>query len=82
VNPGTAVIKTISIAVVDLAIQAGRAELLGNQIGDPVYLTGAFWQIAEDGCSYELVVDPAQAAVCADVLLRLRAARASRTGAR
>ena len=74
--------RTISTAAVESAIQVGRAELLGNQLGDPVYLSGAFWQIAEDGRFFELVVDPTQAAVCASVLLSLRAARATQTGAR
>lgn len=72
-------VKRISIALVDAAVRVGRAELLGSRIGDPVYMAGGFWQIAEDGNSFEFVVDPVQVVVCAGILRRLRAARATRT---
>lgn len=72
-------VKRISTALVDTAVRVGRAEMLGSHIADPVYMVGGFWQIAEDGYSYELVVHPAQVVVCAGILLRLRAARATRT---
>jgi hypothetical protein len=80
VKAATAAVRTISAAAVTSAIRAGRAEVLGNQLGDPVYLGGAFWQMAEDGYSYELI-DSAKAVVCAGALLRLRAARATRASA-
>jgi hypothetical protein len=59
------------------AIRSGRAELLGSNLGDPVYFGGAFWQVSADNTSYELVVNPIQAAVCASALRRLRIARAT-----
>lgn len=69
--------KTISTIAVASAIGSGRAKLLGSKLGDPVYFVGAFWQVSADTTSYELVIDPAQAAVCARALGRLRIARAT-----
>lgn len=63
------------------AICGGRAESLGN-LGDPVYLAGAFWQMSADHASYELVVEAAQIATCANALRRLRRARAITQGSR
>jgi hypothetical protein len=71
------VAKTLSTVGLTSAIRDGRAELLGTNVGDPVYLAGAFWQVSSESMSYELVVDPTQVAACAGALRRLRAARAT-----
>jgi hypothetical protein len=76
------VVKTVSIAEVALALRAGRAELLGNRLGDPVYRSGAFWQTSRDATTYELVTDVVQATACADMLRRLRAVRMTDAGSR
>jgi hypothetical protein len=73
---------SVSISVVESALRTGRAELVGNRIGDPVLLSGAFWQASRDATSYEVVTDVVQATTCADMLRRLRAARAASAGSR
>ena len=67
--------KTVSIAIVEWALRAARAELVGSRLGDPVYLSGAFWQTSRDATTYELVTDVVQATACAAMLRRLRVAR-------
>lgn len=74
--------RAISTTVVATALRAGRAELLGNKLGDPVYYAGAFWHVSANAVSYELVIGPARVAVCADALRRLRIARATPSGVR
>jgi hypothetical protein len=75
-------LKSVSIAVVESALRAGRAELVGNRLGDPVYLSGVFWQSSRDATRYEVIADVVQAAVCADILRRLRAVHGANAGSR
>jgi hypothetical protein len=72
----------IPIAAMARAIRAGRAEVLGSRVGDPVYFARAFWQLSDDGSSYGRVDDATSVLACAAVLRRLRVARAVPTGLR
>ena len=74
--------KTVSVAIVESLLRAGRAELVGNRVGDPVYMSGAFWQMSRGAVTYDVVTDVVQATACADSLHRLRVARVASSGSR
>jgi hypothetical protein len=59
------------------AVASGDAEILGTDLGDPIYHRGRYWQIHPDGDAYMPVTDPGQLAALSQARRRIRLARAS-----
>ncbi len=62
------------------AVTNGDAEIIGRDLGDPLYWRGAFWQITPDADAYQQVHDSDQLRVLQDARRRLRLAAASDAG--
>jgi hypothetical protein len=63
------------------AVANGDAEIIGRDLGDPLYWRGAFWQINSDADAYQQVHDREQLHVLQDARRRLRlAANTSEVG--
>jgi hypothetical protein len=59
------------------AVASGDAEILGTDLGDPIYHRGRYWQIHPDGDAYMPVTDPGQLAALSEARRRIRLARAT-----
>jgi hypothetical protein len=62
------------------AVTSGDAEILGRDLGDPLYWRGAFWLLTRDADAYQQVHDPDQLRILQDVRRRLRLAAAAQAG--
>jgi hypothetical protein len=58
-------------------VASGDAEILGTDLGDPIYHRGRYWQINSDGDAYTPVTEPGQLAALSEARRRIRLARAS-----
>ncbi|MGH3356647.1 MAG: hypothetical protein ACRDOJ_12175 [Nocardioidaceae bacterium] len=57
----------------------GEAEVIGADLGDPLYWQGRFWQLTADADGYGQVTDPDQLRVLRQARRRLRLAHAPKT---
>ena len=70
----TGVPETVPMTNVTDAVATGDAEIIGRDLGDPLYWRGTFWHITLDADAYQQVHDPEQLRVLHDARRRLRLA--------
>jgi hypothetical protein len=73
-SPRSPALDRLELDQVTAAVATGHAELLGTQLGDPIYHQGRYWQITSDGDAYTPVTDPEQVAALNQARRRIRRA--------
>jgi hypothetical protein len=66
--------ESVPMTEITDAVTSGDAEIIGADLGDPIYWRGTFWQITPDADAYQQVHDPEQLRVLNDARRRLRLA--------
>jgi hypothetical protein len=77
---GNAVPEVVPMTDVTDAVTSGDAEIIGRDLGDPLYWRGTFWQLTPDADAYQQIHDPDQLRVLQEARRRLRLAAASEAG--
>ncbi len=75
-----AVPEVVPMTEVTDAFTGGDAEIIGRDLGDPLYWHGRFWQLTPDADAYQQVHDPDQLSALREARRRLRLAAASEAG--
>lgn len=75
-----AVPEVVPMTEITDAVSSGDAEIIGRDLGDPIYWRGVFWQITPGADAYQQVQDPEQLRVLNDARRRLRRAASTSQG--
>jgi hypothetical protein len=75
-----AVSEAVPMTEITDAVTSGDAEIIGRDLGDPIYWHGTFWQLTPDADAFQQVHDPDQLRVLQEARRRLRLAAASKAG--
>lgn len=67
--------EMVPLSQVSDAVATGDAEIIGTDLGDPIYWHGRFWQLTPDADAYTQVADPAQLRMLGEARRRLRLSR-------
>ena len=67
-----AVPEVVPMTDVTDAVSSGDAEIIGADVGDPLYWRGRFWQLSRDADAYQQVNDPGQLRALGEARRRLQ----------